>query len=89
MSVKMLVPATLFAAAGALAIVVAPTAGAAPTGPVCASTSATSTVCQSDGNAQLSATPPVVDYQAQDPFLGYGSYALLFHNDHHGGDVHR
>ncbi|MBS1695212.1 MAG: hypothetical protein JST91_23650 [Actinobacteria bacterium] len=80
MSIKSFIPA-LAVAAGALAIAVAPAAAAAPTGPVCATTGSTSTVCQTDGNAQLSATPPDVDYQAQYPF--YGPETLLFHNAIH------
>jgi hypothetical protein len=63
------------AGAGAIAIAVAPLAEAAPT---CTSTGLAS-VCQSDGNAQISASPPSVDYQAQYPFFGD---VLIFH---HGG----
>lgn len=67
--------------AAALAITLAPAAQAAPNGPTCTSAGATSTLCQTDGNAQFTATPPAVDYQAQYPF--FGGYGLLFH---HGGD---
>ncbi len=81
MTSKVFASAMLVAAAGTLAIAAAPAAGAAPTGTVCAATAATSTVCQSDGNAQVSAIPPTVDYGMQDPFIG--PYVLLFH--HTGG----
>jgi hypothetical protein len=65
---------------GAVAIAVAPIAEAAPSGPTCTAQGATSTLCQTSGSAQLSATPPPVNYQAQYPF--FGPYTLLFH---HGG----
>jgi len=75
MKIRSLVPALLVAGASAVAIAVAPLAEAAPS---CTSTGAAS-VCESEGNAQITATPPPVDYQAQYPFFGD---ALLFH---HGG----
>ena len=75
MRIRSFVPPLLVAAASAAAIAVAPLAEAAP---ICTSTGAAS-LCQSAGNAQLTATPPPVDYQAQDPFFGN---ALIFH---HGG----
>lgn len=75
MKIRNLVPPLLIAGASAVAIAVAPLAEAAPT---CTSTGLAS-VCESDGNAQISATPPSVDYQAQYPFFGD---LLLFH---HGG----
>jgi hypothetical protein len=65
----------LLTGASAVAIAVAPLAEAAPT---CTSTG-TASVCESAGNAQVSATPPPVDYQAQYPFFGN---VLIFH---HGG----
>ncbi|MDV3125532.1 hypothetical protein M1247_11460 [Mycobacterium sp. 21AC1] len=65
----------------ALPVLSAPTAQAAPSGPTCTSIGANSTLCQSEGNAQISATPPVVNYQSQYPF--FGGYGLLYH---HGGD---
>jgi len=52
---------------------------AAPSGPDCTSTG-TASVCQSDGNAQVIATPPPVNYQTQYPF--FGGLGLIFH---HGG----
>ena len=75
MKIRSLVPALLVAGASAVAIAVAPLAEAAPS---CTSTGAAS-VCESEGNAQITATPPPVDYQAQYPCFGD---ALLFH---HGG----
>jgi hypothetical protein len=75
MNIRNLVTPLLIAGASAVAIAVAPLAEAAPT---CTSTGLAS-VCESDGNAQISATPPPVDYQAQYPFFGD---LLLFH---HGG----
>ena len=75
MKIRSLVPVLLVAGASAVAIAVAPLAEAAPS---CTSTGAAS-VCESEGNAQITATPPPVDYQAQYPFFGD---ALLFH---HGG----
>jgi hypothetical protein len=65
----------LVAGASAVAIAVAPLAEAAP---VCTSSGAAS-LCQSEGNAQVVATPPPIDYQAQYPFFGD---VLIFH---HGG----
>ena len=75
MRIRAFIPPLLVAGASAVAIGVAPLAEAAHT---CTSTG-TASVCESDGNAQISATPPPVDYQAQYPFWGN---ALLFH---HGG----
>lgn len=68
----------MFLAAAVTAVALAPVAQAAPTAPTCTSAGATSTLCQSAGNAQLVATPPEVDYQAQYPF--FGTYGLLFHH---------
>ena len=82
MIIRTIVAQVLAAGASVAAIVVAPTAQAAPTGPICTSTG-TVTQCQSAGNAQISATPPPVNYQAQYPF--FGQYGLLFH---HGGPNH-
>ena len=82
MGIKTRIGAGLVAAAGALAIVVAPVAQAAAIGPTCTAEGQDATLCQSDGNAQISATPPAVDYQAQYPFFGIGGYGLDFH---HGG----
>lgn len=80
MSIRTRISTVLALGAGALAIAVAPAAQAAPSGPTCTS-AVTSTLCQSEGNAQFTATPPAVDYQAQYPF--FGEYGLIFH---HGGD---
>lgn len=85
MSNRIRIAAAVAVGTGAIAIAVAPMAQAAPTGPTCTSAGETSTLCQSDGNAQITATPPAVNYQAQYPFFGsYGG--LLFH---HGGGHHR
>ena len=75
MRIRSFIPPLLVAGAGAAAIAVAPLADAAPT---CTFTG-TASVCESEGNAQVSATPPPVDYQAQYPFFGN---VLIFH---HGG----
>ncbi len=75
MRIRSFIPSLLVAGASAAAIAVAPLAEAATT---CTSTG-TASVCHSPGNAQVIATPPPVDYQAQYPFFGDG---LLFH---HGG----
>jgi hypothetical protein len=71
----------LLAAAGAVAIAVAPMAEAATTAPECTN-SGDATICQTEGNTQVVATPPAVDYQAQYPFSDYGG--LLFHGGHRG-----
>ncbi len=75
MRIRNFVLPLLVAGASATAIAVAPLAEAAP---VCTSSGAAS-LCQSAGNAQVVATPPPVDYQAQYPFFGN---VLIFH---HGG----
>jgi hypothetical protein len=75
MKIRSLVPPLLVAGASAAAIALAPLAEAAPT---CTSTGAAS-LCQTEGNAQITATPPPIDYQAQYPFFGD---VLIFH---HGG----
>lgn len=78
MIIRTVIAQALAAGASVAAIAVAPVAQAAPS---CMSTG-TADVCQSAGNAQISATPPPVDYQAQYPF--FGGYGLLFHhNGHH------
>ncbi|AKS30572.1 hypothetical protein [Mycolicibacterium goodii] len=80
MSIRIKALTLLAGGAGSLAVALAPAAQAAPTGPTCTA-QGNSTLCQSEGNAQVTANPPAVDYQAQYPF--FGGYALLFH---HGGD---
>jgi hypothetical protein len=75
MKIRGLIPPLLVAAASAVAIAVAPLAQAAPS---CTSTGAAS-ICESEGNAQISAIPPPIDYETQYPFFGD---VLLFH---HGG----
>jgi hypothetical protein len=75
MRTRSFIPPLLVAGARAVAIAVAPLAEAAPT---CTSSGAAS-LCQTEGNAQVVATPPPVDYQAQYPFFGN---VLIFH---HGG----
>ena len=75
MRILSVIPPLVLASASAVAIATAPLAEAAPT---CTSTG-TASICESDGNAQVSATPPPIDYQAQYPFFGN---ALIFH---HGG----
>jgi hypothetical protein len=75
--IRAFVPPLLLAAASAVAIAVAPLANAAPTAPAC-TFSGDASICETDGNAQVSALPPSVDYQAQYPYLGYDG--LLFHH---------
>lgn len=58
----------------ALAIIAAPLANAAPAGPTCSDTGY-STLCQKPGNAELTATPPVVATPWQ-PY--YGDYRNPF-----------
>lgn len=78
MRIRTFVAPMLVAGAGAAAIAFAPLAAAA-TGPSCV-TSGNASVCQSEGNAQITATPPPVDYQPMYPF--FADYGLLYH---HGG----
>jgi hypothetical protein len=75
MRIRNFITPLLVAGASAVAIAVAPLADAAPT---CTSSGAAS-LCQTQGNAQVVATPPPIDYQAQYPFFGN---VLIFH---HGG----
>ena len=77
MRIRTFTPPLLVAiAASAAAIAAAPLADAAPS---CTSTGLAS-VCESAGNAQISATPPPVDYQSPYPFFGD---VLIFHHDGH------
>ena len=75
MRIRNFIPALVVAGASAVAVAVAPLAEAAQD---CTS-SGSASLCQSNGNAQLTATPPPVDYQNQYPFFGN---VLIFH---HGG----
>jgi hypothetical protein len=77
MKIRTFVAPLLLAAGGAAAIAIAPLAQADATPPPCSFTGNAS-VCQTEGNAQVSALPPTIDYQAQYPFGGYGG--LLFHH---------
>jgi hypothetical protein len=79
MRIRNVIAPLLVAGASAVAIAVAPLAEAAPTGLVCTS-SGSASLCQTAGNAQVTATPPPIDYQAQYPFFGN---VLIFH---HGGN---
>jgi hypothetical protein len=77
---KMRMIASLAIAATAAAIGLAPVAVAAPT-----TETVDSSVVQTPGNAQVTATPGPAALQAgqlQYPWFGYGYGALLFH---HGG----
>ena len=80
---KIRIVAPLAIAAAAAAIGLAPIAAAAPTA---TAESVGSSVVQSPGNAQVTATPGAAAQQAgqlQYPFFGYGyGGGLLFH---HGG----
>jgi hypothetical protein len=77
MKIRSLIAPFLLAAGGAAAITVAPLAQADATPPPCSFTG-NATVCQTEGNAQVSAQPPTIDYQAQYPFGEDGG--LLFHD---------
>ena len=70
-------PPLLLAAARAAVIAVAPLAEAASTAPACIF-SGPATICETGGNAQVSGSPPWVDYQSRYPFFGYNE--LLFHH---------
>jgi hypothetical protein len=72
------IASALFAATAAASIAVAPAALAAPT---CTAVSSSSTQCESPGNAQITATPPYVNYQQQYPFFGEGGLVVI-HHDH-------
>lgn len=72
MSHKALLRTAVAAVGAAMALTVAPLANAAPSGPTC-STTAYSTLCQSPGSAQLTATPPTVAYPWQGYYGGYGN----------------
>lgn len=66
---RTVVAQAVLAGASVAAITVAPTTHAtAQSGPICNSTGS-ATQCQSPGNAQISATPPAVDYQSPFPFF--------------------
>ncbi|MGV9797153.1 hypothetical protein ACWDTP_03710 [Mycobacterium sp. NPDC003449] len=78
MTIPSVVAPVLLAVAGAAVITAAPQADAAPSGPTCTATGANSTLCYRDGNAQVSASPPPVDYPAQYPFFG----TRIFHLGH-------
>ena len=77
MKIRNLVAPAVLAAGGAAAITLAPLAQADATPPPCSFTGNAS-VCQTEGNAQVSALPPTFDSQAQYPFGEYGG--LLFHH---------
>jgi hypothetical protein len=79
MNIRNVVTPLLLAAGGAAAIAIAPLAQADATPPPCSFTG-NATVCQTEGNAQVSASQPTINYPSQYPFGEYGG--LLFH--HHG-----
>jgi hypothetical protein len=72
--------ALLAAGAASAAIVVAPTAAAAPTGQVCTYVGAQTTKCQSPGNVQINSDHEVT-YPDQYPF--FGNVLLFHHGGHH------
>ena len=72
--------ALLAAGAASAAIVVAPTAAAAPTGPLCTYVGAQTTQCQSPGNVQINSDHQVT-YPDQYPF--FGNVLLFHHGGHH------
>ncbi len=72
MIIRTVLAQAVLAGASVAAITVAPMTHATPSRPICTSTGS-ATQCQSPGNAQINATPPAVDNQAQFPFfLPYG-----------------
>jgi hypothetical protein len=71
--IRAFVPPLLLAAAGAVAIAIAPSANADSTAPECTFTGNAS-VCQTDGNAQVSALPQENDYQQQYVIVGDDGY---------------
>jgi hypothetical protein len=79
MKIRTLVAPLLLAAGGAAAITIAPLAQADATPPPCSFTGNAS-VCQTEGNAQVSVLTPTINYQSQYPFGEYGG--LLFHHRH-------
>jgi hypothetical protein len=75
----------LGAAAAAVAIIAAPIAAAAPSGPDPSQScgqSGTGTVCESPGNVQINDTPPPVG------FYPYGGEAFLLGGGGFGGGFH-
>jgi hypothetical protein len=77
MRIRNFVAPLLIAAGGAAVIAIAPLAQAESTPTPC-TVSGNATVCQTEGNAQVSALPPAIDYQPQYPF--FGDEGLLFHH---------
>jgi hypothetical protein len=79
MAIKLRYLTALLAAGSASAIIAAPAAAAASDDPqlTCTYASAGNSVCQSEGNAQLSATPPPVQYPTYYPWL---DTAVIIHN---------
>jgi hypothetical protein len=77
MKIRNLFAPTLLAAGGVAAITLAPLAQADAAPPPCSFTG-NATICQSEGNVQVSALQPTIQYQPQYPFGGYGG--LLFHH---------
>lgn len=72
--------ALVAAGAASVAIAVAPTAAAAPTGQTCTYVGSQTTQCQSPGNVQINSDHPVT-YPSQYPF--YGNVLLFHHGGHH------
>jgi hypothetical protein len=88
----------LSAGAVAVAIIAAPIAAAAPSGPALSQScemSGSGTVCESPGNVQINDAPPVTDFYPYggDAFLlggyGFGGGYGGFHGGGHGGGGHR
>jgi uncharacterized membrane protein len=82
-----LVAPMLAAAGAAAAIAAAPMAAASDNHLACTSTSQGNSQCETPGNVQLSATPPVVSYPQQYPYFygGFGGPIIV----NHGGGGHR
>ena len=77
MKIRTIVTPLLLAAGGAAAIAIAPLAQADAT-PLPCSFTGNASICQTEGNAQVSAIAPTFDSHAQYPFGEYGG--LLFHH---------
>jgi hypothetical protein len=80
MSVKIRALAPLLTFGAAAAVLAAPVASAADEPHlVCTYASEGNSQCETPGNAQLTASPPPVQYPSMYPFL-YGNVVVLHHN---------
>ncbi|PEG34954.1 hypothetical protein CQY20_23560 [Mycolicibacterium agri] len=70
----------VMAGVASAAIVAAPTAAAAPTGPTCTYVGSQTTKCQSPGNVQINSDHPV---QYPTYLFPFGNGLLFHHGGHH------